>query len=268
MCLVEPWSRRQAIGSRKSVIKLHGRTPTMNVTQPGPQTQEEPAMATSYDTYPTLRRSHPRGRPARSVSQIPKSVMGSTKPTSTKWSPTSTSRPSPSGCSWPPGSRAPLPQAPDGRDAVLRRRLRPARGHGARTGIPDLRSWSAREPSRLRRHPSKGRSRPPRVPHPVSPSCPLSPSTTNIATPPPAVPQPDTTVVIDIPQLPDNPAQRGPESPKPADPDPEPPVSKLPDFKLPTPPKPKPPVSMPDLTLAPNPPAPKPPVVIDPVFSP
>ena len=60
---------------------------------------------------------------------------------------------------------------------------------------------------------------------------PVSPSTSNIATPPPAVPQPDTTVVIDIPPLPDNPAQQDPESPKPADPDPEPPRLELSQFQ-------------------------------------
>ncbi len=97
----------------------------------------------------------------------------------------------------------------------------------------------------------------------------VSPSPSNIATPPPVAPQGDAGVVIDIPPLPEDPAQQDPEPPKPADPEPEPPVSNFPDFKLPPPPKPKPPVSVPDLTLAPNPPAPpKPPVLVDPVFSP
>ena len=97
---------------------------------------------------------------------------------------------------------------------------------------------------------------------------PVAPSPSNIATPPPAVPQPDTTVVIDIPPLSDNPAQQDPEPPKPADPDPAPPKPPLSTFPNFTPPPPKPPVPMPDLTLAPNPPAPKPPILIDPVFSP
>ena len=100
---------------------------------------------------------------------------------------------------------------------------------------------------------------------------PAAPSTSNIATPPPVAPQPDTTVVVDIPPLPQDPTQPDPEPPKPADPDPEPPkppVLDFPDFKLPKP-KPEPPSPLPDLTLAPKPPKPpKPPIVIDPVFSP
>jgi hypothetical protein len=97
---------------------------------------------------------------------------------------------------------------------------------------------------------------------------PSAPNTSNIATPPPVAPQPDTTVVVDIPPLLQDPSQPDPEPPKPADPDPEPPkppVLDFPDLTLPKP-KPEPPSPLPDLTLAPKPP--KPPIVIDPVFSP
>ena len=61
---------------------------------------------------------------------------------------------------------------PDGRDAVLRRRLRPARGHGARTGSPTCGPGRPKYRRACAGTRAKGRSRPPRVPHPVSPSCP------------------------------------------------------------------------------------------------
>jgi hypothetical protein len=145
-------------------------------------------------------------------------------------------------------------------------------GDSARPAVtvpaPDPRSAVLVDPSTVAPAPEQKTATTAVRPAPRVTQLPVSPSTSDIATPPPAVPQPHTTVVVDIPPLPDNPAQQDPEPPKPADPEPEPPVSSFPDFKLPTPPKPKPPVSMPDLTLAPNPPAPKPPVVIDPVFSP
>jgi hypothetical protein len=95
----------------------------------------------------------------------------------------------------------------------------------------------------------------------------VAPTTTDVATPPPAA-KGDTTVVVDVPNpdfppLPEKPEQQDPEPPKP-------PVLIDPNVKLPEPPKPDPkpvpPTFVPDLPLAPK--LPKSPVVIDPEFGP